>query len=144
MPELVDIIAPIAPPPAPADYKGLIFALGVLILILLFILFRHLRRTRHQRLALKKLRRAEAGLLAGKLNARHAAFEIGSALHHRHARCASVRAQARNHPRGTQANEWAAFMAALDESCYAAPEPDAQQTTRLLAQARQWLVRPPC
>lgn len=141
MPELVDIIAPIAPPPVPTNYVWLIFAIVVCLLILLAGIFWQRQRTRTHRLALKKLQRTERALHAGKLSTRRAAFEIGAALNinGRHAI-----PETPSQDSAAAANEWAEFRAALDASRYAAPEPNTQQTAQLLAQARHWIARTPC
>mgnify|MGYP000085345979 CR=1 FL=1 len=143
MPELADIIPPIVPPPAPVSHGWLIAALILVSLLLLALLFWQRRRSRQPRLALKKLRRTELGLRAGKLNPRRAVFEIGAVLKHLSVKPASKR-RARSYSAATPAEEWASFMQALDESRYAAPEPDMQNTSQLLAQARRWIKRTAC
>jgi hypothetical protein len=78
--ELADIIAPVAPPPAPPSYEWIALGAALFALVLFFVLRRWLKRTRARRWARAALKRTARELQQGALDARAAVFEIARAL----------------------------------------------------------------
>ena len=133
--ELVDIIAPAMPPPAPPPYAWI--ALGIALFILIgFIVVRVLwQRSRYRRAALAQLKRTERTLQQGQLDARAAVFQAAQALH-----CAY---RSNRHSGNAASPQWTEFMCALDRARYAAHAIGKQDATQLLAQTRHWIDRAP-
>ena len=125
--ELADIIAPIAPPPAPLPYEWIALGLVLLVLILFLVLRFWLKRTHHRRLARTALKHTERALQRGKLDARAAAFQI--------ARAVQSAAPLQQHT-----DAWAEFSQALDRARFSPHPIDTEQATQLLTQARRWIA----
>ena len=125
---LLDIVAPLAPPPAPPPYGWI--ALGVLLALLVIIGggYGLWRRNRSRRTASVQLQRTARALREGRVDARTAAFQTGSAIH------AVVLASPHATPDG-----WADFLRALDQACFARPMPSVKTSEGLIAQARDFL-----
>lgn len=128
---LLDIVAPLAPPPAPPPYGWI--ALGTLcaLLILGGVIYRFWRRSRPRRTAWSQLQYTARALAEGRVDPRTAAFQTGSALH-------PVRDA---HYQAT--DDWADFFCALDRARFARQAPSADTSERLIAQARR-LLRARC
>lgn len=130
MPELADIIAPIAPPPAPPPYEWITLGVVLLAMVLFFVLRLWLKRTRIRRLARAALKRTEHELQLGKLDARAAAFQIARAL-----QCAA--------PLQENTEAWAEFIQELDRARFSPHPIDTDHAALLLAQARRWITHAP-
>jgi hypothetical protein len=133
--ELADIIAPVAPPPAPLPYGWIAIGIAIFILIAFIVLRVLWRRNRNRRAALTQLKRTERALRQGNLDARAAAFQAAQALH-----CVySLRQQSDQ----LASPAWMEFIAALDRARYAAHPIGNQDATQLLATTREWIMRAP-
>jgi len=130
--ELLDIVGPLAPPPAPPPYGWI--ALGVLWVLMLVggLLYLGWRRSRDRRAALAQLKRTAHALRHQRVDPRTAAFQTGSAL----------RRVVRTPPTKIS-GDWADFLNALDHARYAPQMPSAHISTQLLERARD-LVRARC
>lgn len=132
--ELVDIIAPITPPPAPLPYGWMMLgvALGLVLAISAAVLW--WRRSRDRRVALSQLKRTERALRLQHLDPRAAVFQAALALRRVH--------------RPTRAlappSDWTHYLNALDHARYAPQLPSVQASMQLLARTRHWILRPPC
>lgn len=128
---LLDIVAPLAPPPAPPPYGWI--ALGVLCALLVVVgaAYGLWRCTRLRRTAWTQLQRTARALREGRVDARTAAFQTGSALH------PVVRASP------DQAFEDLDFWRALDQARFARQKPSVEASEHLIAQARH-LLRARC
>ncbi len=126
--ELADIIAPLAPPPAPLPYMWIALGVALVLLLLFFALHRWLKRTRSQRWASAALKRTERDLQSGKLDARAAVFQIARAAH-------------MSAPQQQHEAAWATLAQALDHARFSPQPIDALQAVQLLAQVRQWIGR---
>ena len=112
--ELLDIVAPLAPPPAPPLYGWIALGIGVLILLIGSFLFLMWRRRRAQRAALAQLKRTAHALRYQRIDTRTAAFQTGAAVRRL---LLSSRSQA--------SADWADFSQALDRARYARQMPGA-------------------
>lgn len=130
--ELLDIVAPLAPPLAPPSYGWI--ALGIIWALLIAggLLFLGWRRSRERRIALMQLKRTAHALRHQRVDPRSAAFQTGSAL------CRVVRK-----PRSQAVGDWASFSNALDRARYASPNPSAETSAQLIDRARD-LLRTRC
>lgn len=141
MPELADIIAPIAPPPAPPPYAWIALGAALLIMVLFFVLRLWLKRTHARRRARAMLGRTGRELHLGKLDARAAAFQIARAF-----QCSPPLPTLSPEGRGEGSfnrDELTEFTQALDRARFSPHPIDAQQAAQLLAQAHQWIGRTP-
>ena len=140
--ELADIIAPVAPPPAPLPYGLIALGLTLLIVLIAGLAWFWLKRTRARRAALSQLQRLDRALRQRRLDPRDAAFQTGTALTLALPR---KRGPMLDSARRDDAVEgpWRAFIAELDHARYASPAPDAAQAHHLVKQARHW-VRKTC
>ena len=132
--ELVDIIAPWMPPPAPPPYGWIALGVGIALLVVLGIGYFLWQRNRKRRAALTQLKQAERALRRQKLEPRAAAFQAAQALHRAYGKSTF----------GDNTQPWATFLSALDQARYAPHTPTAQEAAQLLEQARHWLRRAPC
>lgn len=130
--ELVDIVAPFAPPPAPPPYGWIALGIGVLILLIGGFLFLLWRRRRVQRTAFAQLKRTAHALRYQRIDARTAAFQTGAAVRRF---LLSSRSQV--------SADWADFSQALDQARYAPQTPGADTIAQLLERARN-LLRTQC
>jgi hypothetical protein len=132
--ELIEIVAPIAPPPEPPPYGWIM--LGVTMGLVLGISAAVLgwRRSRDRRGALLQLKLTECALQQQHIDPRVAVFQAARALQ-RVCRPASTVAHA---------HDWTDFLRALDHARYAPQLPSAQDSMQLLARTRQWILHPPC
>ena len=80
LPALVDIIAPLAPPPAPPPYGWIAFGLGIALLVTLIVARVWWQRSRHRRAALAQIKHAEHALQQQQLDPRGASFKAAQAL----------------------------------------------------------------
>lgn len=145
MPELADIIPPLAPPAAPLPLAWIVITVAAVLFLLGLILWRARYRSRHRRLALKQIRLAYTRCQSHALNPRQALFAIAAALSRiypatRAGKRWAPPASAEHEP----AEEWSAFLRALDAARFAAPHPSAEQVAHLAAAAQQWIRRAPC
>ncbi|MHB8915335.1 MAG: DUF4381 family protein [Thiobacillus sp.] len=125
---LLDIVAPLAPPPAPPPYGWI--ALGVLCALMVVVGagYGFWRRTRPRRAAWAQLQRTAQALREGRVDPRTAAFQTGSALH------PAVLAS------DYQATgDWAGFLHALDQARFARQIPSVDTSEHLIVQARDFL-----
>ena len=129
---LLDIVAPLAPPPAPPPYGWIALGVGALVLLLAGLVYLAWRRRREQRTALAQLKRTAYALRYQRVDARTAAFQIGYA----------VRQVSRN-PQSHVSSEWSDFSRALDQARFAPRAPSVDTSTQLLQRARD-LLRTPC
>ena len=132
--ELADIIAPIAPAPAPPPYGWIALGVGLTLIAALLVARLLWRRSRNRRAALAQLKRAEQALQQQQLDPRTAVFQAALA----------VRRAYHTAPRSDAASEWINFLGALDQARYAAQAPSRQDSVQLLERARHWIVRAPC
>lgn len=125
---LLDIVAPLAPPPAPPPYGWI--ALGVLCALLVVVGAGYglWHRRRPRRTAWAQLQRTARALREGRVDPRTAAFQTGSALH------SVVRA-----PHDLVTGDWAEFLCALDQARFAQQKPSIETSEQLIAQARRYL-----
>ena len=124
---LLDIVAPLAPPPAPPPYTWI--ALGVLGALLMVggVLYWLWQRSRLRRTARAKLQRTARALREGRVDPRTAAFQTGLALHS----IMDTPSQA--------ARDWAEFLRTLDQARFAREAPSSDTSAQLIAQARRFL-----
>lgn len=129
--ELLDIVAPLAPPPGPPPYGWI--ALGIIWALLIAggLLFLGWRRNRERRIALMQLKRTAYALRHLRVDARTAAFQTGSALR-----------RVVRKPRQAL-GDWASFSNALDRARYASSIPSAETSAQLIDRARD-LLRTRC
>ena len=145
MPEFADIIAPLAPPPAPLPIAWIIASVGAVLLLLGLIGLRVLYRRRHQRRALKQLKQAESLLQSNTINARQAMFALASALSQVYpVTAAGQRFSPTVIHEATLSNEWSDFLRTIDAARFAARVPQTQQAVTLLTVAKQWVHRAAC
>lgn len=130
--ELLDIVAPLAPPPAPPPYGWITVGTGFAILIVVGVLYFAWRRNRMRRAALAQLRRTEHALRDQRIDARVAAFQIHSALQYVHGQAF-----------GKISVDWAELGRALDHARFAAQLPSVTNSAQLLDRARK-LLRTQC
>lgn len=78
--ELLDIVAPLAPPPAPPPYGWIALGIAALVLLIGGLFYLVWRRCRVRRTALAQLKRTAHALRYQRVDARTAAFQIGSAV----------------------------------------------------------------
>lgn len=130
--ELLDIVAPLAPPLAPPPYGWI--ALGIIWALLIAggLLFLGWRRNRERRIALMQLKRTAYALRHLGVDARTAAFQTGSAL----------RRVVRTPPTKIS-GDWSDFLNALDRARYASSIPSAETSAQLIDRARD-LLRTRC
>lgn len=130
--ELLDIVAPLAPPPAPPPYGWI--ALGVVLALLIVggLLYLGWRRSRSRRVALAQLRRTAHALRHQRIDPRTAAFQTGLALR-----------RIFRTPPSQVSGDWAHFSNALDRARYASSIPSAEASAQLLVRARH-LLRARC
>ena len=126
--ELLDIVAPLAPPPAPPPYGWI--ALGVIWAILMVggLLYLGWRRSRDRRVALTQLKRTAHALRHQCVDPRTAAFQTGLALR-----------RVFRTPPSQVSRDWAHFSNALDEARFGPQMPRKETSEQLLAQARHFL-----
>lgn len=126
--ELLDIVAPLAPPPAPPPYGWIALGVGSLLLLMCGLLYLVWRRSRDRRAALAQLKRTARALRHQHVDSRTAAFQIDLAL----------RRVFRTPP--SQIHEdWKSFSNALDHARFAPQMPGAHASEQLLARARDFL-----
>jgi len=126
--ELLDIVAPLAPLPAPPPYGWI--ALGVVCALLMVggPLYLVWRRSRERRAALAQLKRTEHALRHQRVDPRTAAFQTGSALR-----------RVFRPPPSQVSDDWANFSRALDRARFAPQMPSTHTSAQLLARARDFL-----
>jgi hypothetical protein len=126
--ELLDIIAPLAPPPAPPHYGWI--ALGVIwaLLIVGGLLYLGWRRGRERRVALAQLKRTAQALRHQQVDPRTAAFRTGLALRH-----------VFRTPPSQSSGDWAHFLRALDQARFGPQVPTTHTSAQLLERARHFL-----
>lgn len=129
---LLDIVAPLAPPPAPPPYGWIVLGIGALILLIGGLCYLAWRRHRVKRTALAKLKRTARALRNQRVDARTATFQIDSA----------VRGISR-HSQSHVSPDWADFSRALDQARFAPRTPSVDTSTQLLERARN-LLRTQC
>lgn len=129
---LLDIVAPLAPPPAPPPYGGIALGAGALILLIGGLFYLAWRRRRVQRTALAQLKRTSRALRYQLIDARTAAFQIGSA----------VRRISRN-TKNSVSPAWTDFSRALDQARFAPYTPGTDTSAQLIERARN-LLRTQC
>lgn len=126
---LLDIVAPLAPPPAPPPYGWI--ALGAVGALLMVggLLYLGWRRSRDRRAALAHLKRTAHALRHQRIDPRTAAFQTGLAL----------RRVFRGTPPSQRSGDWAHISNALDQARFAPQMPSAETSAQLIAQARHFL-----
>ena len=130
--ELLDIVAPLVPPPAPPPYGWIALSIIVSVLLIGGLLYLVWRRRRVQRTALSQLKRTAHALRYQRVDARTAAFQIGAAVR-----------RISRYPKSHGAPDWAEFSRALDQARFSARTPSVDTSTQLLERARD-LLRTPC
>jgi len=131
--ELVDIIGPSVPPPAPPSYGWIIVgvALGLLAVVsLVFWWHRH----RHTRAALRQLKRTERALSRHQINPRAAVFQTVK----------SMRLADPGSPTHQRISAEPGFLGHLDRARFAAPTPTEHESMLLLQRARSWILHSRC
>ena len=126
---LLDIVAPLAPPPAPPPYGWIALGVGTSILLIGGLLYLAWRRRRVQRTALAQLKRTAYALRNQRIDARTAAFQIGY----------TVRRISRNTKKYSVSLDWTDFSRALDQARFAPRTPSADTSAKLLERARNLL-----
>lgn len=129
---LLDIVAPLKPPPAPPPYGWIALGVGVLIVLIGGLLYLAWRRRRVQRTALAQLKRTAHALRYQRVDARTAAFQIGSAVR-----------RIFHNTKNSVSPDWADFSRALDQARFAPRTPSADTSAQLLERARD-LLRTQC
>lgn len=122
---LLDIVAPLAPPPAPPPYGWIALGVGCALLIVAGLLYLRWRRNRERRLARAQLKHTAHALRQQRIDPRTAAFQIGSVLRRVFPRTS----------RDRSSGDWANFSTALDQARYASQMPSAETSAQLLDQA---------
>lgn len=130
--ELLDIVAPLAPPPAPPSYGWIALAVVWALLIVGGLLYLGWHRSRSRRVALAQLRRTAHALRHQRIDPRTAAFQTGLALR-----------RVFRTPPSQVSGDWAHFSNALDRARYASSIPSAEASAQLLERARH-LLRARC
>lgn len=133
LPELVDIIAPWAPPPAPPPYGWIALGVGIGLLLGLVVAYLFWKRSRAKRTALAQVKFAERALQQQRMEPRAAAFQAALSV-----RCAYPKTSLQA-VQGSNVAEWRDFLAALDQARYAPQSLNTQDATQLLARARHWI-----
>lgn len=126
--ELLDIVAPLAPPPAPPPYGWIAPGAVLAILIIAGVVYLGWRRSRDRRAALAQLKRTAHALRQQRVDPRTAAFQTGSALR-----------RVFRTPPSQVPGDWAHFSNALDRARFAPQMPTAHTSAQLLARARDFL-----
>lgn len=137
LPELVDIIAPWVPPPAPPPYGWIALGVGIGLLLGLGVAYVFWKRSRAKRAALAQIKHAERALQQQRIAPRAAAFQAALSLRRAYPGPALQAVQAAN------SAEWQDFLATLDQARFAPQTPNAQDATQLLARTRHWVRRAP-
>lgn len=130
--ELLDIVAPLAPPPAPPPYGWIALGIAALVLLIGGLFYLVWRRCRVRRTALAQLKRTAHALRYQRVDARTAAFQIGSAVR-----------GISHHPQSQVFPDWSDFLRALDRARFAPRVPSVDTSTQLLERARD-LLRTQC
>ena len=130
--ELLDIVAPLAPPPAPPSYGWIALGIVWVLLIAGGLLYLGWRRNHDRRAALWQLKRTAHALGHRRVDPRSAAFQTGSALR-----------RVVRKPSSQAVDDWASFSIALDRARYASPNPSAETSAQLIDRARD-LLRTRC
>lgn len=125
---LLDIVSPLAPPPAPPPYGWI--ALGVIWALLMVggLLYLVWRRSRDRRAALAQLKRTAHALRHQRIDPRTAAFQTGSALR-----------RVFRTPPSQVCGDWENFSNALDRARFAPHMPSTDTSAQLIARARNFL-----
>ncbi len=126
--ELLDIIAPLAPPPAPPPYGWIVLGTVSALVIVSGLLYLGWRRGRERRVALAQLKRTAQALRHQRVDPRTAAFQTGLALRH-----------VFRTPPSRSPGDWAHFSNALDHARFAPQMPSAHTSAQLLERARHFL-----
>lgn len=123
--ELLDIVAPQVPPPAPPPYGWITFGIGIVALLMAAILYRlwHVRRA--QRAARTQLNRTARALIHQRIDARTAAYQIAAALR-----------QATGRPAHALSGPWRDLTHALDRARFAPRIPERETCLDLIERAR--------
>ena len=137
LPELVDIIAPWVPPPAPPPYGWIALGVGIALLVAFVVGYLLWKRSRARRSALAQLKQAEHALLQQRIEPRAAAFQAALLV------CRAYRKTSLQAVQGANAAEWRDFLTALDQARFSPQTPNAQNATQLLDRARHWIRRAP-
>ena len=127
---LLDIVAPLAPPPAPPPYGWIAWGVLLALLVIVGAGYGLWRRNRPRRAASVQLRRIARALREGRVDPRTAAFQTGTALP------PDVLAS-------LQISDDADFRRTLDQARYARQKPSVEASERLIAEAHQ-LLRARC
>lgn len=130
--ELLDIVAPLAPPPAPPPYGWIALGIGLVVLLLGGLLYFFWRRNRDRRAALAQLKRTAHALRYQRIDARSAAFQTGSALR-------GIPGSLSRHA----STDWESFFRALDQARFAPYMPSVDTSAQLIERARD-LLRAQC
>jgi len=130
--ELLDIVGPLAPLPAPPSYGWIALAVVWALLIVGGLLYLGWHRSRGRRVALAQLRRTAHALRHQRIDPRTAAFQTGLALR-----------RVFRTPPSQVSGDWAHFSNALDRARYASSIPSAEASAQLLERARH-LLRARC
>lgn len=135
MTDLIDIVAPLPPPPAPWPIGWLVAGSVLLIGIVLGFWIWRWRRRRAQRRALRRLRRIERAVAGQTLDARQAAFGVAEALRLAYRTAHLTSAQQAD-------SRWQALITQLDALRYRENAP--ATLPALLRDSRYWIRRAPC
>lgn len=130
--DLLDIVAPLAPPPAPPPYGWIALGAVLLVLVMAGVLYLVWRRNRACRTALVQMKRAAHALHEQRIDARAAVFQISVTLRGLPGK-----------PMSSGSADWADFSRALDQARFAPCIPSADTSAHLIERARD-LLRTSC
>lgn len=137
LPELVDIIAPWVPPPAPPPYGWIALGVASALLVVFAVAYLFWKRSRARRTALAQIQRVERALQQQRLQPRAAAFQAALSV------CVAYRKPSLQAIPAANAADWSDFLTALDQARYAPQTPNTQDATQLLERARHWIRHAP-
>ena len=126
LPDIVDIIAPVAPPPAPPSYGWWLLTACLILLIFFAVYYTRYRRNRVRNHMLAQLGQARNALHHQEITPRAAAFAVGQALQYA--------------PQLTAPEADPHLFELLDRARYAPQEPEHDTALQLLEMAQNFIA----